>query len=827
MGMPPRLVGPLAASLLAASLLIAALLITPTAALATAPGPPAASGTRTVDLVVALPAAHPVPRGAVGALRAEELAALVPTAATRLAVVARAHALGLTTGDRDGVVTATGAASLVDRLFPSAGAHGLAVPAALRGLVTTVADPADTTPLWHRFDTAAHPTSGGQLDAAYGVTPLPATTPPALTPSTGVVATLQLSGWDSRDLSQFAASVYGPGYDPVASGQYTPVSVGRSPALTTADGTGDAEVALDQEALLSAAPQLRQRAYFAPNSTAGVAAALDAVLADVQAGVPVLAFSSSYGACESDTGAGDATAIDQRLQALVAAGVTVFASTGDSGRFCSTSTTAGVVTDVETTFPASSPSALAVGGTRHENGPGRPLPDTAWDEGGAGAKAGGSGGGTSTLFARPGYQAGLAPAGTSGAGSGRLVPDLALDADPATGMVIVNRGAQALTGGTSLSAPVAAAQVADLIVARAPAGLGPVGLGDLHPLLYGTPAGLTDVTRVQDGTTVPADQPTGPGYDLATGLGTPDWTTLAGPLFSTAPPGLGLPATSRASAVPISVTPAGGVAAAQVFAGVDTDPGCGGPAVPVGSSSLTVPEGTHTIVVHTLTRSGRCSLAAAGRVLVDSRAPSAAVTSFGRISVVSQVLSLRWGGSDPAPGTGVTAYDVLVTHKGGARPDFSRRVPATTTSATVLVVGGADEVLQVTPVDGLGNVGAPARSGPVDVIVDDRTARLSRGWVKGKAPHTYSGTVSTTSTAGATASMTLRGSVVGLLATTRRDGGRVQLLVDGKVVRTVSLRSSSPGVRRSYFVRVADRTHAVVVRSLGGGPVVLDGLIVG
>lgn len=133
----------------------------------------------------------------------------------------------------------------------------------------------------------------------------------------------------------------------------------------------------------------------------------------------------------------------------------------------------------------------------------------------------------------------------------------------------------------------------------------------------------------------------------------------------------------------------------------------------------------------------------------------------------------------------------------------------------------------MTPTDAFGNVGVTGRSAPLDVPVDDRAARTSKGWSRARMAHTLSGTVTTTSRLGATAAITLRGSIVGILATTSPKGGKVQLFVDGKVRRTISLRSTTTRYRQSFTVTTADASHNIVVRSLGGGVVILDGLVIG
>ena len=136
--------------------------------------------------------------------------------------------------------------------------------------------------------------------------------------------------------------------DPVASGQYKQIPVDGlnvQPA-TKKEGGADEEVDLDQETILSTAPLANQRAYFDTNTNkAGYADALSQVLADVTQGTgavdggdpKIAALSTSWGACEAEFSSGFAfghdtvKAVGNILQSLTAAGVTVFAASGDDG----------------------------------------------------------------------------------------------------------------------------------------------------------------------------------------------------------------------------------------------------------------------------------------------------------------------------------------------------------------------------------------------------------------------------------------------------------------------------------------------------------------
>jgi kumamolisin len=133
----------------------------------------------------------------------------------------------------------------------------------------------------------------------------------------------------------------------------------------------------------------------------------------------------------------------------------------------------------------------------------------------------GTGGGVSSLFDRPDWQRAVM---ASKDPTRRLTPDVAAVADPFTGVRIVFDQQDLVGGGTSQSAPIwagLAAVMNQYLLAN-----GGRELGDLNPLLYriaeGAPLpGFRDITL--GGNAV--DTATS-GYDLVTGLGTPDIDNL-------------------------------------------------------------------------------------------------------------------------------------------------------------------------------------------------------------------------------------------------------------------------------------------------------------
>jgi pseudomonalisin len=218
----------------------------------------------------------------------------------------------------------------------------------------------------------------------------------------------------------------------------------------------------------------------------------------------------SFSAGECDLlafAAGFSTGLDGVLQQAAAQGQTMFFSSGDTGSQCPAilgvnGVPAGIP---DTNYPASSPYGIGVGGTSvlSPNGP----TEIAWYA---------TGGGISPLEPTPSFQSGASVLGAAPLVN-RGVPDVSLDADPESGYDVVVNGTVQGIGGTSASAP--SWQGIWARVQGAHSG----SLGFAGPVLYGTvPASaFHDITIGGNGL-----YPAGPGYDLVTGLGTPDISKL-------------------------------------------------------------------------------------------------------------------------------------------------------------------------------------------------------------------------------------------------------------------------------------------------------------
>ncbi len=196
-------------------------------------------------------------------------------------------------------------------------------------------------------------------------------------------------------------------------------------------------------------------------------------------------------------------------------GISFFAASGDEGAYGGTPTVTGGVS-----FPASSPSVTAVGGTTlyvtSNSGPIYSVQpnisysgESAWSISPqyAGSTTS-SGGGYSTLFSASWYQSQVTGS------QRRSVPDVSADANPYSGGVIVFEGQKLAIGGTSLATPMVAgmASLLDQYLGRK--------LGNLNPYLYSaheSQTGLASFHSVIFGND--GYYGAGEGYNLLTGLG--------------------------------------------------------------------------------------------------------------------------------------------------------------------------------------------------------------------------------------------------------------------------------------------------------------------
>ena len=191
-------------------------------------------------------------------------------------------------------------------------------------------------------------------------------------------------------------------------------------SASESDNSGwDLETSLDVEWAHAIAPSAKILLVEATTqSGANLLKAVD--YAAAQSGV--VAVSMSWGGAEFPEEVG----LDSHF--VSKSGAVFFASSGDNGAGAS--------------WPASSPNVVGVGGTSISlSNSGTFVKESAWS---------GSGGGVSAYEKEPAFQSGyLIPK----SGGMRAIPDVAYDADPASGFPIVHKGKWQEVGGTSAGAP--------------------------------------------------------------------------------------------------------------------------------------------------------------------------------------------------------------------------------------------------------------------------------------------------------------------------------------------------------------------------------------
>jgi subtilase family serine protease len=403
------------------------------------------------------------------------------------------------------------------------------VPATLSGMILNISG-LDNVQHYHRLGKLAvkkekqvdqyHGPGGGYtpdaMHAAYNARPLLTS---GVNGSGQTIALFELDGYNPADIQAYS------NYYHLGSPQYSDVLVG--PATNTA-GSSAAEVELDMEQIAAIAPGAQQKVYIGMNRISDVNDMYNRIVNDDSAKI----VSISWGLCESSIGNAELQTLNNIFKQGVAQGQAFFAASGDSGAYdCGTPALA-------VDSPADDPNVVAVGGTTLQIGSdGNYLSETAWScafctqrsQQGAG-----SGGGVSDYFARSPYQSGP---GLNNAH--RMVPDVSANADPVTGYSVYCSIAAAgcpdsgwvTVGGTSAATPLWAALAAlmnqYLTNAHKPT-LGSAGA--VLYRLYNTAQTYAPYHDVTTGKNLYYEAAT--GYDLATGMGTPDAWNIARDLIA-------------------------------------------------------------------------------------------------------------------------------------------------------------------------------------------------------------------------------------------------------------------------------------------------------
>ncbi|MFZ0164244.1 MAG: S53 family peptidase, partial [Trebonia sp.] len=328
---------------------------------------------------------------------------------------------------------------------------------------------------------------------------------PAGTDGTGqTIAIIELGGgYTQSDLDMYFSGL----------GLATPsvTAVGVDGGSNSPGQPSDGEVELDIQVAGAVAPKAAQLVYFAANTDQGF---INAIAQAVHTTPPPIVVSISWGQSEDQWSQQSRNSMDSVFADAAALGVTVTVAAGDNGSSDDPNSTSGVHVD----FPASSPHVLACGGTQliGNLSTNTITSEVVWNE--LANNEGAGGGGVSDVFPLPSWQANVGvPTIAGGTSTGRGVPDVAGNADPVTGYLVVVDGKQQPIGGTSAVAPLWAGLIARLAQATGKK------FGLLQPLIYGgvtaaaAAQGFNDITQGNNGA-----YSAGPGWDATTGLGSPN-----------------------------------------------------------------------------------------------------------------------------------------------------------------------------------------------------------------------------------------------------------------------------------------------------------------
>ena len=315
------------------------------------------------------------------------------------------------------------------------------------------------------------------------------------------------------------------------------------------------ESSLDAMTMAMVAPKLNRLDLWVKQlGQANAQGAIELLAMPIQAttnGTPLPnVISVSYGICEATAKPASAarTLFDRELAAIAALGITVAIAAGDSGSSaCAHGVKPSQLTSYDkqksASWPATSAYALAVGGTNLTLTPDNAIGSSGvWNDTAYPAPyntAAGGGGGSSAWTKRPWWQP-----STPSQSTYRMVPDVAAFADAAPGYTVVcssgvqgcpSSSGQTLTyvGGTSASTPLVAGMIAlwDQYAKQ----LKWPKPGFVPPLLYSiakqAPTSFLDITTGTNSVFSNVSCCTaGPGYDQATGLGSPFANLIAGQL---------------------------------------------------------------------------------------------------------------------------------------------------------------------------------------------------------------------------------------------------------------------------------------------------------
>ncbi|GAC1390440.1 MAG: hypothetical protein NVS4B11_12450 [Ktedonobacteraceae bacterium] len=396
------------------------------------------------------------------------------------------------------------------------------LPASISALISSISGLDDSIHYYPFYQHALHHAQTGpvgglapkDLASAYNATPLQNS---GILGNNQTIGLFELDGYQSSDVNQYFQN-YG----------ITPPTISNVlvDGFNGNAGQGAVEAELDIEIAGGMAPRANQIVYEGPNTTPGLNDTYNKIVTDNKVQIA----STSWGLCENSTGGAELQTLDTIFKQAAAQGISFIAAAGDAGAYdCQD-------TNLNVDSPADDPYVTGVGATKLQLNNGAYGSESVWSDPTQvqhGPKGSGSGGGLSTTFKLPSWQSGPGVQNKYSNGF-REVPDLSAVGDPKIGYsvycTVTNAGCPPtgwLTiGGTSVATPFWASSL--LLVNQYLQTHNAGVIGHANPALYHLfnvqqqyPA-FHDVTAGNN-----LFFPATSGYDLASGIGSPDLYNIA------------------------------------------------------------------------------------------------------------------------------------------------------------------------------------------------------------------------------------------------------------------------------------------------------------
>jgi len=188
-------------------------------------------------------------------------------------------------------------------------------------------------------------------------------------------------------------------------------------------------------------------------------------------------------------------------------------------------------------------------------------------------------------------------------------------------------------------------------------------------------------------------------------------------------------------------------------------------------------------------------------------------------------LDSHWAATDA--GSGVAGYEAQANEWGDGYSTVNWYDATLTESQIIAHFGTSYPAMRVRATDAAGNTSAWVYGAPYALSAQQEDAQVvtaSSGWTRIVEQGAMGGHVLRATSAGRSASITIRARDIGVVATLRPGAGAVRVLVDGRFIKTVNLGSDYVYQQSIVFKKhwAAVGRHTLKVVSAGGSPVELD-----